>query len=482
MPRVALTLFAAFVAAFIFVASYARPTAAETVIESSTLQNNYPGNLTFKVTARADTDITDITLNYAIKGRGTSALGKPSSLAPGKNLSAEVVIQVNTSSNYLPVGSDFTYHWEITTADGQKFVGPDQSFFYLPPDKDWKNVSNDFMTVYYHGSREAIATAYLAAGAETYERIGKQLYNTTLTQLPVKVIMFADEAESDLARPGSGGRFDAAVTTCGTKVTNDIVLVIPIACGSADRTDTLRHEFGHILNETAGEGTHAKIPSGLDEGAAVYAQSSPGDYQQAFTQAARANRLIPFAQMAVPASNPNQVGVFYGQAWAMVSYLIDKGGEDKFGEYMATIKGGRRYDAALTEVYGYANLQAFEDEFKAAVGSGQQASPTPRPTTGPTRPATSATAAPTRTPSGAVASTGGDDDNSIGTGTIVIGAITVFLLLGAVFAFLISMMMANNRKVAEARAATAPNAPAAGSSSDWSPPPPPSEDSAPGGD
>ena len=33
------------------------------------------------------------------------------------------------------------------------------------------------------------------------ERIGKGLYNVTLKQLPVKVIIFADEKESDLARP-----------------------------------------------------------------------------------------------------------------------------------------------------------------------------------------------------------------------------------------------------------------------------------------
>jgi hypothetical protein len=480
MPRVALTLFAAFVAAFVFSAAQPQTSTAETVIESSTVQNGYPTALTFKVTARADSEITDITLNYAIKGRGTSALGKPASLTPGKNLSADVVIQVNNSSNYLPVGSDFVYHWEIATADGQTFTGPEQTFFYLPPNQDWKNVSNDFMTVYYHGDRESIANAYLRAGAETYDRIGKQLYKTTLTQLPVKVIMFADEAESDLARPGSGGRFDAAVTTCGTKVTNDIVLVIPIACGSTDRTDTLRHEFGHILNETAGEGTLAKLPSWLDEGAAVYAQSGPGDYQTAFTQAARANRLIPFSQMTVPASNPQLVGVFYGQAWAMVSFLIDKGGEAKFGQYMSTIKGGKRYDQALNDVYGFANLQAFEDEFKAAVGVGQQASPTARPTSAATRPAGSATTAPTRTPSGPAANTSDDDGNGVGAGTIVLGAVTLFLLLGAVFAFLISMMMANNRKEAAARAAgSQPPAPPS-NPTDWSPPP--SEDSPPGGD
>lgn len=427
-----------------FLAASPRSASAVTVVESSTLVNGYPKTLTFKLTARADVDITDVTLSYSIKGRGTSALDKPKELTPAKNLSTEVVIQVNSSGNYIPVGSDFVYRWEITTADGQTFQSPDQTFFYLPTGKDWKTVSNEFMTVYYHGDRETLANAYLKSGAETYEKIGKQLYGITLKQLPVKVIMFADEKESNDARPGSGGTFDAAVTTCGTKVTNDIILIIPVACGSPDRTDTLRHELGHILNQTAGEGTLGKLPAWLDEGAAVFAQSTPGDYQSSFTSAARANRLIPFSQMGSPASDPQQVGVFYGQAWAMVSFLVQKSGPAKFAEYMATIKSGKRFDQALTQVYGFTDLAAFESEFRGSLNLQPQQQATPRPAATATR---SSQATPTRTPTKAPAApaTGASDDDGIGTGTIVIGGVAVLFVLAAMFAFLLSMMMSNSR-------------------------------------
>ncbi len=465
MLRVALTLFAVLFAGIATLAF--NPTAsADTVIESETVTNGYPQTLTFSVTAKSDRVIADVTLKYAIAGRGSSALGKPQEFTPGTSVTAEVVLQVNSSSSYFPVGSNFTYHWEIITADGATLIGPDQTFFYLPPDQDWKHVSNDFMTVYYHGDRESIANAYLNAGEETYERIGKQLYGITLQQTPVNVILFADEAESSLALQGNGGRFDAAVTTCGTKVTNDIVLIIPIPCGSTDRTDTLRHEFGHILNETAGEGTLAKLPSWLDEGAAVYAQTSPGDYQKAFLAAARSNRLIPFSEMSIPATNPSQVGVFYGESWAMVSYLIDKDGPEAFAKFMRTIKGGRRFDQALSDVYGFAKLDDFESAFKKAVGVTQQGSPTARPT-GATTPTPRANATATPRPAGAAAT--GDDDSGIGTGTIVIGGVAVLFILGAILAFLISMMMANNRKGVAARQLGAPPS-APSDPDDWKPP------------
>lgn len=429
--NLAVSLFAAFVA-LLSVAPFASHASAQTVVESSTVENGYPKTLTFKLTARADSDITDVTLEYSIKGRGTSALGKPTELTPARNLSTAVELQVNSGQAYIPVGSEFTFRWKIETAAGGVYTSPDQQFFYLPPDKDWQSVSNDFMTVYYHGDRATLANAYLKAGEDTYDRIGKQLYDVTLTTLPVKVILFANEQESDLARPGTGGSFDAAVTTCGTKVTNDILFLIPIACGSPDPTDTLRHEFGHILNEVAGEGALGKLPAWLDEGLAVYAQSSPGDFELAFKSAVRADRLIPFNQMSVPATTARQVGVFYGQAFFMVKYLIDTGGQAKFGELMATIERGSRFDDALKRVYGFDNLSEFEGAFRESHN---------------------------------MVSAVSSNDRSLGRGTFVIAGVALLFALAAVFAYLIALMAANSRLEAARR--TAPPPPR---DEDWRPP------------
>ena len=422
---------------------------AETVIEASSVVNGYPKQLTFKVTARSDSEITDVSLAYAITGRGSSAIGKPANPPSGKSMSTEVVLQVNSGASYIPVGSEFVYHWEITSADGKTVSGPEQTFFFLPPNQDWKSVKGEFMTVYYHGDKESLANSYLKAGVETYDKIGKALFGVTLKQVPVKVILFDNEKESDSARPGAGtGTFDAAVTTCGTKVTNDIILLIPVECGSTDRTDTLRHEFGHILNQTAGEGLLAKLPAWLDEGTAVYAQLGPGDYQTAFAQAARSNQLIPFSEMATPTSDAKKVGIFYGEAYNMVKYLVDKGGTAKYGEFFATMKKGQRFDQALKTVYGM-DMAAFETEFLAAQGASA-----PRATVAPTqRPQqVPPTAAPTKAPQAPAAKS---DGGEISTESKIIVGVAVLFVLFALLSFLALQMMANNRK----RAAVVPPAP-----------------------
>lgn len=408
----------------------ARVAAADsTQIDSTSLENGYPTQLKFKLTAHAASDITDVALSYTITGRGTSALAKPASLAPAKQLSTEVVLQVNSGSSYIPVGSDFVYHWEITTADGSTFKGPDASFLYLPPDQQWQSVKGDFMTVYYHGSNQDLANAYLKAGVETFDKMSTQLLKTTLKQTPVNVILFDNERESDSARPGGGsGKFDQAVTTCGTKVTNDIILIIPLSCGTPDKTDTLRHEFTHIITDSAGNGPLSQLPAWLDEGTAVNGQLTPGsNFMGAFDSAVRSNTLLRFSSIAVEPSNANLVNLFYGQSYMMTKYLIAKG-PDKYAQLFATIKVGNRIDDALKQVYGF-DLAGFETEFRQA--NGLQSLPQAAPTT--THGAPSA--------SGSSSTPG----SSSGTTTVMLGVAALFVLL-AVFSVLVAMMLSNNRR------------------------------------
>ncbi len=428
---------------------------ADATILSSSVENGYPKQLTFKVTAQGTETITDLTLNYSITGRGTSALGKVADLTPAKTLSAEYNVQVNSGNSYIPVGSEFTYHWDIATADGKTTAGPEAKFFYLPTGNDWKSVSGDIMTVYFHSGHDALAQAYLKAGLDTFDKMGKNLFGTTLKQIPVKVILFDDEKEMNGAKAGGGtGKFDASVTTCGQKVSNDIVMVIPRSCGTGDQTDTLRHEFTHIIDDAAGISALGKLPSWLDEGTAVYGQSTPGSgFTGAFDAAAKSNRLIPFAQMASLVSDARLVDLFYGQSYTMVKYLIDKSGPAQFAKLYATIKQGNRFDEALKQVYGF-DTSGFEKEFLAAAGSRPQSVPTAAPTRAsqqqstPTKVPTAANSSskPTATGNGAGGTNSSSSSDAVDNTALVLGGVALLFTLLALFAFLISMMMANNRR------------------------------------
>lgn len=431
---------------------------ADATVDFAGVENNYPKNLTFKVTARSDQNITDASLAYSITGANTSALGKPSDFQAGKNISTSVVVETNSGSSFIPVGSEFTWHWDLTTADGKKTSTPDQKFVYLPTGQDWQSVQSDIMVIYYHGNNQTLANSYLAAASQTYDKMAKNLLATQLKVVPVRVVLFDSGQESAVARQSQGATFDQQTETCGTKFAINVIHLIPASCGSSDPTDTLRHEFTHVINETAGEGVPGEKGLGrltpwLDEGTAVNGQSSPGSgYSGAFQAAVRSNQLIPFADMTTPPSDPAQVNLFYGQSYFMVKYLIDKGG-GKFAQLFATIRKGTRYDDAIKQVFGF-DMSGFETEFRAANGLPplqQAASPTSRPQPPTATAPAAATVQPTAaaTASGSTSSSGGSDKKPV---VIIVGVAVLFGLL-AVLAYLASVMMANNRRQAAARAA-----------------------------
>ncbi len=419
---------------------------ADATIVSSSVENGYPKQLTFKLTAQAPNTIKDVTLSYSLAGSGIGAIAKPSDFTPGKSVTLDVVIQTNSASNYIPVGTEFVYHWEITTEDGATTTGADTRFFFMPPNQDWQTLKSDLVVVYYHGNQQSAAQAFLKAIAETYDRMGKDLLNTSLKLLPIKAIYFSTEKEMNDATLGRGSTFDQAVTSCGQRPagSNDIIFLNPLRCGSTDSTDTLRHEFTHLLTKSAAGGDN--LPSWLDEGTAVYGQTEPGQgYVSAFLSAARANRLIPFNQMGNAPNDVRLVDVFYGQSYMMTKYLIDKAGPAKFAELYATIKKGARFDEALKTVYSF-DMQAFETDFNASAG---RSSPPSNPTAAPTaRPQQSQ---PTRVPTSAPAkvepqvSTRSSGGNSVSRGTLVAIGVAVLFALLAVFAFLFSQLMANSR-------------------------------------
>jgi len=455
---------------------------ADTSIISATVENNYPKNLTFKVTARADVEITDVSLAYQLTGRNTSGLGKPATFAAGKAITSEIIVKTDPDIDWIPVGNEFTWHFELTLADGSVFKGTDQKFLYLPSGKDWQTSANPLVTIYYHGDRASSAARFIAAAETVFQKMATGLLKTDLTRKPVKVVLFADAKELADSQPGKGTTIgNSGVVTCGYRPgsANDIITVAN-SCGGSSSVDTFRHEFAHIINQSAGESTLVKLPFWLDEGLAVYSQDSQADYVSAFqATVARTKTVIPFDRMNLSPSDPNAIIAAYGQGYTMTKYLIDTYGPDKMAALMALTKKQTRFDVALKQTYGF-DISGFEKEFVAKVitGGGPQAAPTSRPqqtqpTVAPTQRGQQQvfpTRAPTAAPAPALVSDDGNGADRLTLG--LVGLAGLFALL-AVFFYLISMMFAQNRQTAAAALGPAP-APQAQDEPDgdrWRPPP-----------
>lgn len=469
-----LALFAFLLIAAVFVQSDLAPAArAETRVIESTVENDYPGNLIFHLTASADVNITEVSLTITYGRANSSALRQPEPFTPATDLTTSVTVDVTSGNIEIPVATDVTYSWAITTDDGDVLTTTPEQFTYLPPDREWQELESGVLRIYYYGNRERAARDLLIAGQEAFDKMATEILQTELSVVPVRVVMFVSEDEMNAAREGRSTTLDDFTQTCGLKVSTEVVYVIQ-TCASIDTSEILRHELTHIIVEAAGEGPLSVMPAWLNEGTAVYAQTTPGQgFEGAFNAAARTGRFLPFADIALPANNPANTNLFYGQSWAMVRFLIERNGPDDFARLFALMKDGTRYDRALEEVYGF-NLAGFEEEFTAAVT--QQQSPTVAPTATPGQ-AQPTSVAPTRAP--IATSNTEDDDDGLNVAAILIVGVAVLFALLAVFAYLLSTMLASSRRSARAAAGAQPAAPEGTppAADDWErPAPPPSPD------
>src|SRR5690606_6957481 len=138
---------------------------------TTTVENSFPRQVVFNLSATSDVEVTEAVLNYRITGRNTSARGFPETFTPGTDVSADVEVETGSGNSYIPVGSEFVYSWELTLADGTTYTSPEETFLYLPPGHEWESVGDEIIQVYYHGDNAAIAQEYVEAGHGTYDRI-----------------------------------------------------------------------------------------------------------------------------------------------------------------------------------------------------------------------------------------------------------------------------------------------------------------------
>ena len=222
-------------------------TSAQSPEFTTAIENDFPQFLRFRLTVSAPGEVADVTLRYRVTGSGSLARAKPEEFQPAADVRVEVRVPTGTLG-FIPVGSEFVYHWELTLDDGTVLESESDSYVYLPPGREWQSVHNDFMRVYYQGDLEDTALALLAAAERTYARMG-ELLRTELEVVPVSTVLFASEADLEGAQPTRSEAYDAATFLCGSQVANNVIFVLDRSCGTRDRADTLRHEFTHILTK-----------------------------------------------------------------------------------------------------------------------------------------------------------------------------------------------------------------------------------------
>ncbi|MEE8337597.1 MAG: peptidase MA family metallohydrolase [Dehalococcoidia bacterium] len=359
-----------------------------------------PLGITFVVRVRAAAGLESAELIYKLLNPDGDVGGSgKGTFTPGVETDVTFLLETQTFERFIPIGSTFVYHWELVDSEGDRFSTPEREFTFLDGRFNWFQLTRTGVTVYWYGDNESKAMTALDVTRESMENISQLL--ETAVPYTVKVIVYGSGADGALAQR-SRGVLDQYIDTQGQRVAPDLLLIYE------PNPDVIRHEAAHIVTHVAGDGPFTSLPSWIDEGVAVFAQSTlSGGYRSAIEFGVSTDTTLSLREMGAPPNRAGLVNLFYGQSYSVVQFLIDEYGQQQLAEAFRVHYAGSRIDGALLEVYGF-DQNGLYNIWRQA--NGLRPVTLVAPPTATTSPAAVATRAPIALP-GATA-TGGDGGNA----------------------------------------------------------------------
>jgi tetratricopeptide (TPR) repeat protein len=246
----------------------------------------------------------------------------------------------------------------------------------------WRSVRTNNLLVI--GNADPEKLRQVAAWLEFFHSAFARLVSRNVldASVPATVIVFRDEASFVPFKPLYQGR---PANVAGFFQPGEDVNYIAISLdpGERDPFSTAFHEYVHLHLKDNVPG----VPLWLNEGLAEFygsmqfsgAEAVLGAPLAHYIQLLRGQELLPLSTLfSIDANSPHyneqdKSGIFYGESWALVHYLMLGGGagrQDQFKRFLQQVGHGAAPAKALEDSFGM-NVSVVENELKAYVRRGE---------------------------------------------------------------------------------------------------------------
>ncbi|HKR14720.1 MAG TPA: tetratricopeptide repeat protein [Pyrinomonadaceae bacterium] len=246
---------------------------------------------------------------------------------------------------------------------------------------NWRSVRTNNLFVI--GNADPEKLRQVAAWLEFFHSAFARLVSRSVLDqsVPTTVVLFRDEASFTPFKPLYQGR---PANVAGFFQPGEDVNYIAISLdpGERDPFSTAFHEYVHLhLKDNV-----PNTPLWLNEGLAEFygtMQFSGGEAVLGaplahYVRLLREQEMLPLATLfSIGTNSPRyneqeKSGVFYGQSWALVHYLMLGGGgrQDQFKRFLQLVSRGDAPAKALADTYG-TNLETIEQDLRAYVRRGE---------------------------------------------------------------------------------------------------------------
>jgi hypothetical protein len=386
----------------------ARAAAGIQVVGQPGVQNQFPDSLVFTIDAESGAEIRDVRLRYTFVPENRPVTTQ-ADFEPGDRVHATFTLRSNTRQLYIPPGKVIRYSWELRDAAGNELTTDEQQTSFADTRFQWQQVTDGVVNLHYYSGPERDAEVMAQVANETITKAEK-LLGTTF-DFPIQIWAYSSERDFQQALAHESVTSDPNVL--GQAHEPDTFIMVADRLSSPTALDTARHELTHLVTAHAvSDGPFADLyPLWLNEGTSVYMQVSPNDvgYIDALQQAIHDDTVIPIRSLT-GGGRVQDVGLFYGESYALVKYLIDTYGADKFAQMVATFKNVGDEDKTFQQVYGLDRAGLYREWRKSVGLNPEQASASPSGSTAQAKPSS------------------GNDSTTI---ALAVGGTAALVLLGA---------------------------------------------------
>jgi hypothetical protein len=312
-------------------------------------QNQFPEGITFSLEAESNARITDVRLRYTFLPENRSSTAT-ATFDPGTRIRATYQLRSGTSGLYLPPGKQIRYSWEIRDVDGNELIVPAKVTTFADTRFPWQSATDGNVTVNYYVGDQRDAEVMALVARETIDK-ASALMGTALN-FPIQIWAYASQRDFQIAVAHESVTSNPGIL--GQAHEPDIFIMVVDRLSSPSALDTARHELTHLVTARAvSEGPYQSLyPSWLNEGTSVYLQVSPNDvgYVDSLDQAIKTDKVIPLKSLTAGTRSRN-VGLFYGQGYSVVKYLVDTYGQAQFAAMIDAFNRTGVLDDAFTEAF-----------------------------------------------------------------------------------------------------------------------------------
>ena len=318
------------------------------VIESSAVAD-FPERLNFSLTAKSDTNITDIRLCYTLEQIGFAEVISEVYIRfiPSTSVEVDWALEMVRIGG-LPPGSVVEYWWIIADQSGDRVETAPAQVRFDDNRYSWRSITEGYITLYWYSGSQSFADGLMdtaqAAVAALAADTGAEL------ERPARLYIYAssDDLLGAMIHPQewTGG---VAYTRYGTMAIG--ISPINISWGK----DAIVHELTHLVIHQITLNPYNDLPVWLDEGLAMRSEGEPGaDFRAVLGEAVANDSLISVQSLASPFSAfADEAVLSYAQSHSLVEYLIEGYGQAKMAQLLGVFRQGSDYDQALEEVYGF---------------------------------------------------------------------------------------------------------------------------------